>query len=261
VRAILQRKPCFAKLAELPNRRPGCWSNLIPEVVIYDMAATNYFDDAFLRLTSRGLPLLVAVEQAATAYVDGKPLRLGKKKLTRKERDSLFWSSNVVKDCPPDAWNTEAMVLALARYLGQEPVAAEGLMTRVAREAPDALIRAVRYSGLVRTRTPRDELNWTKPQPKAKLVSELCRVLDLFAVAHRERVAAVEAQKARLAELSVFDVLLYASLYAFEVLWCHGTSRQRRLHLLRALISSSPGMRSMICSRGSSRAPAARPSS
>ena len=41
------------------------------------------------------------------------------------------------------------MVLALARYLGQEPVAAEGLMTRVAREAPDALIRAVRYSGLV----------------------------------------------------------------------------------------------------------------
>jgi hypothetical protein len=49
-------------------------------------------------------------------------------------------------------------------------------------------------------------------------VAELCRVLDLFALAHRDRVAAVEAQKARLAELSVFDLLIYASLYAFDIL-------------------------------------------
>ena len=43
-------------------------------------------------------------------------------------------------------------------------------------------------------------------------------MLDLFALAHRDRIAAVEAQKARLAELSVFDLLIYASLYTFEVL-------------------------------------------
>ena len=49
-------------------------------------------------------------------------------------------------------------------------------------------------------------------------MAEICRVLDLFALAHRERVAALEAQKAQLAELSVFDLLIYASLYAFEVL-------------------------------------------
>jgi hypothetical protein len=49
-------------------------------------------------------------------------------------------------------------------------------------------------------------------------VAALCRVLDLFPLAHRDRIAAVEAQKVRLAELSVFDLLIYASLYAFEVL-------------------------------------------
>jgi len=49
-------------------------------------------------------------------------------------------------------------------------------------------------------------------------VAKLCRVLDLFVLAHRERIAAVEVQKARLAGLSVFDLLIYASLYAFEVL-------------------------------------------
>jgi hypothetical protein len=72
-----------------------------------------------------GVPLPVAVERVAGAYLDGRPLTVGKKKLTKKERDSLFWSSNVVRDCPPESWNVEAMSLALARYLGQEPVAAE----------------------------------------------------------------------------------------------------------------------------------------
>ena len=66
------------------------------------MAATNYFDNLFLRLSDHGVPLPVAVERVATAYLDGKPLPVGKKKLTKKERDSLFWSSNVVKDCPPE---------------------------------------------------------------------------------------------------------------------------------------------------------------
>ena len=111
--------------------------------------ATNYYDDLFLRLIGDGVLQRIAVERVATAYLDGKPLPVGKKKLTRKGRDSLYWSSDVVKGCPPDAWNAEAMSLALARYLCQEPVAVEGLMTRVAREAPEAVIRAVRYSGLV----------------------------------------------------------------------------------------------------------------
>jgi hypothetical protein len=73
--------------------------------------ATNYYDDLFVRLIGDGVPLPVAVERVAGAYLDGKPLPVGKKKLTKKERDTLFWSSNAVRDCPPDSWNAEAMVL------------------------------------------------------------------------------------------------------------------------------------------------------
>jgi Holliday junction resolvase-like predicted endonuclease len=182
------------------------------------MAATNYFDDLFLRLSDHGVPLPVAVERVATAYLDGKPLPVGKKKPSKKERDSLFWSSNVVKDCPAESWHSEAMVLAVARYVGQEPVAAEGFMTRVAREAPDALIRAVRHSGLVLNPHSPRRAELDQAAAKSEAVTELCRVLDLLGLAHRERVAGVEAQKAQLAKLSVFDLLLYASLYAFEVL-------------------------------------------
>lgn len=165
-----------------------------------------------------GEPLPVAVEQVSSAYLDGKPRLIGKRKLTKKERDSLFWASGVVTECPPDAWNAEAMSLSLARYLGQEPVAAEGLVTRVAREAPDALTRAVRYSALVLKSHSLRRTELDQAASESEAVAELCRVLDLFALAHRKRIAALEAQKARLEELSVFDVLLYASLYAFEVL-------------------------------------------
>jgi hypothetical protein len=177
---------------------------------------TNYYDDQFLRLSVGGVPLPIAVERVAGAYLDGKPLAVGKKKLSKKERDSLFWSSSAVKDCPPGSWNAEAMVLALARYLGQEPVAAEGLAARVAREAPDALIRAVRYSGLVL-----NPHSWRRAELKhaaaeSEAVAELCPALDLFGLAHRERIVALGARLARLAELSVFDLLIYASLYAFE---------------------------------------------
>jgi hypothetical protein len=127
----------------------------------------------------------------------------------------------------------------------------------VAREAPDALTRAVRYSALVlKSHSPRRaELDQAASESEA--VAELCRVLDLFALAHRERIAAVEVQKARLAELSVFDLLIYASLYAFEVL-VPRDFKQRHLYLPQALISNSHGMLSAICSRGSSRAPASR---
>jgi len=182
------------------------------------MAATNYFDNLLFRLSDHGVPLPVAVERVATVYLDGKLLSVGKKKPSKKERDSLFWSSNVVKDCPAESWNAEAMVLALARYFGQEQVAAEGLITHVAREAPDALIRAVRHSRLVLNQHSPRRAELDHAAAESEAVTELCRVLDLFGVAHLERIAYVEAQKARLAELSVFDLLIYASLHAFEVL-------------------------------------------
>ena len=180
--------------------------------------STNYYDDLFVRLSQGGDTVPVAIPRVATTYLDGKPQLVGKKKITKKERDSLFWSSEAVKECPPDSWRAEAMVLALARYLGQVPVAVDGLAIRVAQEAPDALIRAIRFSGLVLNPGSPKRSEVEQAATGSESVAELCRVLDLFGVAHRERVAALETHKAELADLSVFDLLIYASLYAFELL-------------------------------------------
>ncbi|MDR7096171.1 hypothetical protein [Hydrogenophaga laconesensis] len=178
----------------------------------------NYYDDLATRTVRNGHPLEAAIEQAANAYLDGKPAIQGKRKSTRRERDSQFWLSRTVKDCPTTAWSTDPMVLALARYLSQEQLSVEGLINTVAQIAPDAMIRAVRYSGLVlNQRSPRRaELRLAGASCPA--VGELCRVLDIFDQAHRLRVKAVQTAKDQLTHLSAFEFLLYASLYAFECL-------------------------------------------
>ena len=175
----------------------------------------NYFDDLFVRASSR-MASGPAVELVAEAYLDGKPQTLAKQKLTKRERDRLFWSSRAVVECAPDSWSAEAMVLALARYLGQEPVVAVGLLSRVAKSAPSALVRAVRYSGLVLKEGSLRRAELDQAATEHADVAELCRVLANFDRAHRERVAAVDAQKALLTDLSAFDLLIHASLYAFD---------------------------------------------
>jgi Holliday junction resolvase-like predicted endonuclease len=178
----------------------------------------NYYDDLAARASGTGHPLEAAVERVASAYLDGKPQTQGKRKLNRRERDKMFWSSRTVKDCLTNAWATESMVLALARYFSQEQFAIGGLVNAVARIAPDALIRAVRYSGLVLNQQSPRRAELTLAGASCPTVGELCRVLDIFDLAHRQRVAAVMAEKNRLTDLSAFDFLVYASLYAFECL-------------------------------------------
>lgn len=178
-----------------------------------EASGRNYYDELFDRSST---PL--AVESVAEAYLEGKPQVLRKKRTTRRERDRLFWSSRPVIECPSESWNSEVLVLVLvlARYLGQEPVAAVGLVSRVAKVAPAALVRAVRYSGLVLNqhsprRTELDEAAVGQAE-----VLELCRVLTIFDEAYRHRLATLHMQKALLSDLSAFDLLVYASLYAFE---------------------------------------------
>ena len=175
----------------------------------------NYYDELFARLLARSsVPL--AVETVAEAYLDGKPPTIRAKRTTRRQRDSLFWSGRPVIECPPESWNSEVMVLALARYLGQEPVVASGLVSRVARVAPAALIRAVKYSGLVLNQHSPRRTELEEAAIGQAEVLELCSVLTIFDLAYRDRLAALRMQQALLAELSAFDLLIYASLYAFE---------------------------------------------
>src|SRR5262249_49240144 len=88
----------------------------------------NYYDSLFDRLSRLGMSVQAATVEVAEAYLDGRPATLGKRKVTTRDRDRLFWTSQAVSGCTSDAWKTEAMVLALARFMRQEPVTIDGLL-------------------------------------------------------------------------------------------------------------------------------------
>ncbi len=179
-------------------------------------ARPNLYDRLYEGLIESGEPPKAAVEVVVEAYLDGKPSNRGKKKITQAERDAAFWSSGFVIDVPAELWRSDILTLALTPYLRQERVANMELLGRIALLAPGAVSRAVRHSGLVLfPHSPRraelDQIAGSTPE-----IAELCRVLDIFDQAHRVRVAAVDKWKAVLKELSPVDLLIYASLYAFE---------------------------------------------
>ena len=176
----------------------------------------KYYEQRFQRLIDAGESLHGAMDEAALAYLDSKPALRGQHKVTRAERNAAFWSSSFLTNLPAPAWQSQGMMLALAQYMGQERVANTAMLANVAAVAPDVLVRAVRCSGLVLTQhSPRraelDQLAAVMPA-----IAELCKVLDIFDLAHQQRTSAILMWRHKLAELSPFELLSYASLYAFE---------------------------------------------
>lgn len=176
----------------------------------------NYYDQYFQQQLTTGVSLLAAAEATASVYLDGKPKLRGKYKLTSAERDADFWSGSFLEELPSEIWRSDLMGLALARYFAQERIANVNLLMRIGTDSPSVLCNAVRYSGLVLCqhsprRTDLDQIAGTHPE-----VAELCKVLDIFELAHRERLAALEHARSTLRELTPFDLLIHASLHAFE---------------------------------------------
>ena len=176
----------------------------------------NLYDRMFEQLCEAGIERECAVDTVVEAYLDGKPTTKGKRKYSRHERDSAFWLSQLIGQLPLEAWSSEPLVLALSRYLGQERVTNPALLERIAKDSPSTLKRAVRWSGLVLRQSSPHRTELDRIALSSADIAELCRVLDLFDDAFRLRVATIEHWWDVLAELTPFDLLIYASLYAFE---------------------------------------------
>jgi hypothetical protein len=116
---------------------------------------TNPYDRLFEKQRASGISLDSAIEATVEAYLDGKPATRGKRRLSRYERDSGFWSSEFVHSIPLSAWESEELTLALSRYLGQERFSNPILLQRIAVACPQVVQRAVRYSAPIRQLPPR----------------------------------------------------------------------------------------------------------
>lgn len=177
---------------------------------------SHYYDQRFQRMMDSGESLLCAAEEMARAYLDGKPSLCGKHKVTWAERHADYWTSAFLTGLPAEAWQSQLMMLALAKYMGQERVTNVAMLAAVADVAPATLVCAVRCSGLVLHQTSPRRSDLNQLAAAHPVISELCKVLDIFEVAHRQRLGAVAMWQRILAALSPLELLSYASLHAFE---------------------------------------------
>jgi hypothetical protein len=178
---------------------------------------SSYYESLFSDARRSGLSELIGADLAATAFLDGKPERKGKSKITATERQAAFWSASFLHGLPKEAWMQESLVLALARYFGQDRFSSPSLVPHVASLAPESVQRAARYSGLV---LRQDSPRWKEVEALADTHSanfgEYAQIFGIFEQAHKARVAKVEQMYLQLANLTPLELLAYASLYAFE---------------------------------------------
>lgn len=193
-------------------------------------ARDNPYDKMYEDLIESGQSLNAAADIVVEAYLDGKPRNRGKRKISQTERNGAFWLSKFVIAIPTESWRSDILILALTCYLRQEQVANKGLLERIASMVPDTVCTAARHSGLVLLpHSPRrielEEVAGSVPE-----ISEFCCVLKIFDQAYKERVAALEKWKGALSALSPFELLIYASLYAFEHLVPRWLDRPTKPH-------------------------------
>ena len=177
----------------------------------------HYYDILVSAAREKGMTISAAADEAAMAFLDGKPAGQGKRKWSGGDRQTAFWNSEFLRDLPTDVWLQETLGLALTRYLGQDRLAFPEIVAQVATIAPDVLVWAARHSGLVMRQ---DSPRWLEicglDTSQHEAIAELKRVFHIFREAHQVRQEEVERLRKPLSELAPLDLLVYASLFAFE---------------------------------------------
>ena len=186
----------------------------------------DYFDRLYRRLVGEGGEPHDARRVVLEAYLDGKPSATQRHKPTRADRDRCFWSSAFLGQCGSGDWSTEPGILALTRYLSQSEVLVDGLVAYLARSTPKALVVAMRRARLVRSPGSPQVDALRAARKLDPLVDEACRIHDVLVGAHREREVELARWQGPLENLSAFELLLLASLYAYERLVPHKMTGQ-----------------------------------
>jgi len=178
----------------------------------------NPYEQRFQALLAKGIDSAAAALMTTERYVDQKPVVRNKRKLPLGEHDEAFWSSSFLMLISTDGWGTEIGRLAIVRYLKQSRVSRLDLLIMIARTAPDALLWAIRRSrvGLSSHIDRFSELQ--SVGVSCSVVAEQCEIISILSEACRAQTDELERCKARLAELSPFELLLYASLFAYAEL-------------------------------------------
>ncbi|MFA7349619.1 MAG: hypothetical protein WC009_02565 [Methylotenera sp.] len=161
--------------------------------------------------------MMDAAIAVAEDYLDNKPVRNRKPSINTAYRNAEFWSSLFLWELSIEGYDSQPLVLALARYLSQQQIANFELIQHIASVAPKAVRRAVRYSGIV---LRQDSDRWKEIEliavTDAAEFGEIVQICHAFQHAYRIRLDEVELHSRLVVDISTLELLIYASLYGFE---------------------------------------------
>jgi hypothetical protein len=173
------------------------------------------YEEMYQFLRNLGHSYVAAIEECAHNCLDGKPQI---KDLTHINRSTAFWSCSFWENAPEDCYAIEAVGLALGRFL-HFGASDSAIITRISKIAPDCLMQAIRHSQIFfQAKSP----VWRQFVELADSTPEIFGDFLLVCDHLRETIESldqkiIEKQKP-LAELTIFETLLYGSIFTYRAL-------------------------------------------
>jgi Holliday junction resolvase-like predicted endonuclease len=153
------------------------------------------------------------IEECVHQYLDGKPVIKG---LTSLDRSTALWGCSFWLTVPKKCYESNTVALSLARaiHFGLLDIPP---LERIIRLCPEILKRAVRYSQVFLKPKSPQWINILKLSSNSsndvKTFLKACDCLRKKLIVYDE---IIEKLKAQLADLTIFEFLLYGSLFTFQ---------------------------------------------
>jgi len=173
----------------------------------------NTYEEYYDKLLNSGYSDAATVDACAHYYLDGKPYTKG---LTPLNRSIAFWNCHFWQNIPSDCYETDSVAFALGRaiHFGVSDIVS---IEKIIQTAPDLLKRGLRYSkAFLNSGSPL----WSEIRKLSCNSSEdfrdFIRACDRIREMLKTHDESIEKLQSQLVELTVFEFLLYGSLFAFH---------------------------------------------
>ncbi|MCI5188532.1 MAG: NERD domain-containing protein [Candidatus Electrothrix sp. AS4_5] len=172
-----------------------------------------FYENQYSKMLQSGSSETTAAKECVHQYLDGKPFIKG---LTSLDRSTALWNCSFWLTLPKKCFGSNTVALSLGRaiHFGLSDIPS---LERIIQLSPELLKRAVRYSQVfLRPKSPQ-WLHIIKLSANSSAdVKNFLKVCDCLRENLIKYDKILEKLKAQLADLTIFEFLLYGSLFTFQ---------------------------------------------
>ncbi|WP_434926145.1 nuclease-related domain-containing protein [Shewanella sp. HL-SH2] len=173
----------------------------------------NYFEKLFSQFKASQNEEF-AYQQVLEVYLYRKPT---KKSLSIVNREEYFWHSTFIDGFPPNLFESDDFVLALARYFAHDLTSNLKFISMVLAQSPTTVITAIRRSEIVlkKEHVKWHEINQLSSQ-YPNILEGLIETCHQFQQAHEDRKGLIEKYSSPFKDITLFEFLSFSAVYFFK---------------------------------------------